>query len=43
MKKAVDELTRLINKMEADSKTFYEDLLTKMVLQKIRDDEVLKI
>ena len=43
MQKAIGNLTRNIDKMEAASKHYYQDMLTKMVIQNLRDAELLKL
>lgn len=43
MHRAIGNLTRNIDKMEAQSKAYYKDMMTKMVVQNLRDAELLKL
>lgn len=42
-KKAFESMIMKIDFMERKNKTYYQELLTKMVQQNIRDDELLKL
>ena len=42
-KKCIEVLTRNIDRMRTSNKEYYQDMLTRMVSQDIRDEELMKI